>query len=249
MASIETLGETYKEKYGGESADTLGSNGNDNSMNDSLTNSNEQNRTEEPTEDQEDFTEDYREDLSDLLSGEHNEEVDDNVLHHIREYMMESLSRLVTSHGEVVFVNGMLNVQAEGLLGEAQSRVHDYFLMKGVNGKITGGKPIDEIADIMLSHGVAPDFDPSFILSVLCCKQVGDIGLKSLVSRRISHSKLAEYYEEHRLTYQNNNTRKACDQAVSEIIEYSIYALSCNNLFGLMSETLEGEFITVLNML
>lgn len=185
------------------------------------------------------YASEYEEDLSDMLNKE--DDLAEVNLHQIEEFMILSLTKVTALCGTKAFVDGRLNVNSDGLLGNDKVPIHDYFLMKGVDGAVIGGKPVDEIAGIMLSYGVAPDCGSSFLLNVLCSRKEGDTGFKELVSRRLAHSKLAAFYEVHRKTYENNNSRQNCNQAVSEFLEYSIYAMSCSNLFGVRSDIIEGK--------
>lgn len=159
------------------------------------------------------------------------------------EVMIERLSEVVLKNGEFAFSDtGALNADVDGTLAD-ERKVHDHFMKesKVLGSSVEVTMAIDEVAVEMLMLGVSPQSDTEFLLQFLCCKQRGISGLFDLLSRLNSNVSAEKVYEANRRQYQNCNTERNCRQATSEMVEYFIFALSSNSMFGINSEVLNGK--------
>lgn len=157
------------------------------------------------------------------------------------EIMIQSLNKVLLPCGTRAFNSrSCLNLHADGTIGVNRRKVHSFF-KKAKKERSVVGRCVDEIAQILLAYDVSPKSDTAFLLDLLCSRGDDEGALINLVKRKTGHSRLLDTTAEHILAYQNANTAKACRQAVSEFVDYFVYCLSTNSLFGVKSEVVQGN--------
>ena len=88
--------------------------------------------------------------------------------------------------------------------------------------------------------GVAPEWDTPVLWDILCCANASDpASLQTFVDRKQEQLRVRTITIDNRMAYQSHNTDKGINQAKNQFLDYCIFAMSSNGMFGVRAGILQ----------
>ena len=97
-----------------------------------------------------------------------------------------------------------------------------------------------QFADALCELGVSSSWGCDVVRSILFCTEEGSASnISGFIAKKKEMNRLSSISRSNLRDYQNANTEKACKQAISEFVDFCIYGLSTDSVFGLRAEVVE----------